>query len=510
MKGASLFDAIAALRREGFTRLPNENLLRLAQHVTHGLSYLHASSFSFGDLKTLNVLLSTPPDLQAGTFPQATQAKLCDFGLSRNLKHLVATDDTRTRPNETQIPARHGPAGTFAYLAPEAFRGLPTDDPDAPKRADIYALGVVLWELATLRRPWPGVRPLQLIGLVARERRRPDWPEDVSYLPKGYVDLVERCWSHDPLDRPTAEEVSRELQTLYCVLPCADEHARSRCSFGRKLPREYISEATQETFSEETITDETVSEDEGSISDDWDIVQVDEEEEFSEEQLRSKGWEWPEDTEQTVTSTVTGDSQRCSTHSRGSMLSDEHVPELEIKKVISYMLPPGWELQQISEEGEQDKYKDTEEVEEDEEERKLLDMAEACEQPPLQKKLSRRDSRRAAYRRRLEETERPGRYSVPLSLKDDEMERELAELATMSNEWEMGLLSMSTAGKCLAPATVSEARVHVKDIVRTYSLPEGLGDSNGDMDQMLRILEAEEVPDINSLGVSMYTRPHFR
>lgn len=223
MSGGSLYDAISKLREASIARLPPCSLLRIAQHITSGLAYLHAFGFSFGDLKSMNILLSEPPDLQQGTFSSTTQAKLCDFGLSRNLRHLMGNKDNSASrgfdPSQTSTPIPNGPAGTFAYLAPEAFSGISTEDADAPKQADIYALAIVLWELATLDRPWSGKQPLQLIRLVRKEAQRPTWPKVLRGLPQGYVQLVEQCWHQDPLQRPTVEQVAEKLQQMIEQLP---------------------------------------------------------------------------------------------------------------------------------------------------------------------------------------------------------------------------------------------------------------------------------------------------
>ncbi|CAN8066199.1 unnamed protein product [Agarophyton chilense] len=216
MRGGSLFHALSDLRHAGVHALSHESLLRIAQHVANGLSYLHASHFSFGDLKSMNVLLSEKPNTSAASFPPDAQAKLCDFGLSRNLNHLSDpnVDNAASHLHHTHSPAQKGPAGTYAYLAPEAFNGLPADDPHAPKAADIYALAIVLWELATLQKPWPGRKPLQLIHLVAKQRMRPPWPKN-HRLPPGYVHLVESCWHHDAQRRPTVDQVCAELHRMY-------------------------------------------------------------------------------------------------------------------------------------------------------------------------------------------------------------------------------------------------------------------------------------------------------
>lgn len=218
MKGGSLFEALSSIRKSTKFHLQPTSMLRIANHITNGLAYLHASSFSFGDLKSMNVLLSEKPNLHNASFSSSVQAKLCDFGLSRNLKHLIKPDQ-RSPVFDTQIPARNGPAGTFAYLAPEAFSGLPVDDAYAPKAADIYALGIVLWELVTLRSPWPGKQPLQLIKLVRKEGRRPPWPSDTSYIPPGYIEIVESCWHQDPAQRPSVDSVAVLLDKILQSLP---------------------------------------------------------------------------------------------------------------------------------------------------------------------------------------------------------------------------------------------------------------------------------------------------
>lgn len=214
MRGGSLFQALRILRRLGVLSLPLPTLLRLATHIANGLAYLHASSFSFGDLKSMNVLLSEPVDVTRKMIRPSTQAKLCDFGLSRNLKRLVPGHD----PPGT---SSKGPVGTYAYLAPESFTNQYTTDPDAAKAADVYALAIVLWELASLQPPWPNRQPLQLVRLVAKERRRPTWPNKMD-LPSNYIKLVQRCWGHEPTQRPTAQIVARELAGMMNELGSTD------------------------------------------------------------------------------------------------------------------------------------------------------------------------------------------------------------------------------------------------------------------------------------------------
>lgn len=310
MKGGSLYDALSLLRKAAVKRLPIDAILRMALDVTNGLAYLHASSFSFGDLKTMNVLLSGPVDLRRATIPPGVKAKLCDFGLSRNLKHLVDSD-APPRPDETVIAARNGPAGTFAYMAPEAFSGLPVDDAEAPKRADIFALGVVLWELGTLRKPWPGKQAFQLLKLVGLDGQRLRWGRELAWLPKRYVSLVEWCWKEDALQRPTVAQVAKVLEDL-------NRDFQSGEFDGLITSREDERNVDGPPGSMADIMNT------GSVSEDADIRQVEEEvlstDEFENFRMRlgvgSRGESTEAGVGDTELSDVTGELQRTGSHSK--------------------------------------------------------------------------------------------------------------------------------------------------------------------------------------------------
>lgn len=205
MKGGSLYHGLQILRRKGFNSLPLAAMLHIAMHISNGLAYLHACAFSFGDLKTMNILLSEPVDVRHGSFTPTTHAKLCDFGLSRNLDRMVRSESVGS--------SGQGPAGTYAYLAPEAFSKMPVGDARAAKAVDVYALGVVLWELATLQTPWQGKQALQLIRLVVNEGRRPEWPARCT-APQRLRDLITMCWHADPSKRPSSQTAADELARM--------------------------------------------------------------------------------------------------------------------------------------------------------------------------------------------------------------------------------------------------------------------------------------------------------
>lgn len=426
------------------------------------------------------------------------RAKLCDFGLSRNLKHLVDPHDVASNPNATQIPAQHGPAGTFAYLAPEAFAGLPTDDPDAPKRADIYALGIVLWELATLQTPWPGLRALQLIRLVGREGRRPEWPENVSHLPQGYVDLVERCWHQDPALRPSAEQVASELEAMYCGFGDTSESGVDLCA--------HMEDGESSDMLTRARDDSLLgTEAELSVDSDGDVVRVDEDEYESERKWSSSVYPDSEFMSRTVTSTITGTNTRSYPSSIETSLSLEEIPDPDraFTKVESMMLPSDFA---INEHGTLQQNATTGATWTAADAAKTQNVV---RQPLPQKKPPGRLSQRAPSQRRPEQIKAQRQYSVPAYLQEDDVERELAELAVSDDKWQQGLLTTSTIGFSDDRAQGPSKNAQGMTIVRTYSVPVGLA-SSGDLDKMIEMLDLDAFPDISNVGVSMDTRPHFR
>lgn len=148
----------------------------LAMDIVRGVFYLHDNRVIHGDLKSKNVLLSR----NFGT------AKLSDVGMSRVLASTFRTGDTQAPP------------GTFAYAAPELLLGQ-----RCTFKADIFSLGVTLWEICTREVPVRG----QLRDIRVPE----ECPQIIS-------DLIESCRQPLPEDRPSAKQVfdvlkAQELRT---------------------------------------------------------------------------------------------------------------------------------------------------------------------------------------------------------------------------------------------------------------------------------------------------------
>ena len=117
--------------------LETRALLRVGAQVAEALAAAHAQGILHGDIKPENVIVQ--PD---------GRVKLLDFGIARQLAAETLTVTQSAAPAWLPDSAV---AGTLAYMTPEQFRGEPTD-----ARSDLFSLGVMLYELAAGKRPFPG------------------------------------------------------------------------------------------------------------------------------------------------------------------------------------------------------------------------------------------------------------------------------------------------------------------------------------------------------------------
>jgi tRNA A-37 threonylcarbamoyl transferase component Bud32 len=163
-------------------RLPPTEALRITHEVCAGLHAAHRLGIVHRDVKPGNVLFA--PD---------GRAKVSDFGLAR-------LDDLIGLTTNSMV------LGTPDYLAPEAFEGRPVD-----LRADVYAVGVMLYRMLTGSLPVAG--PTLREMLAAKLSREPAPPSSLaSEVPAGLDRVVLRCMSRSPDERyATCEELARAL-----------------------------------------------------------------------------------------------------------------------------------------------------------------------------------------------------------------------------------------------------------------------------------------------------------
>ncbi|XP_018485426.1 serine/threonine-protein kinase STY8 [Raphanus sativus] len=156
-----------------------QTLLKVALDVAKGMCYLHQNNIIHRDLKTANLLMD-----------EHGLVKVADFGVARvQIESGVMTAET----------------GTYRWMAPEVIEHKPYSH-----KADVFSYAIVLWELLTGDIPYAYLTPLQAAVGVVQKGLRPKIPKTHPKV-KG---LLERCWQHDPKERPDFEEIIEMLQQI--------------------------------------------------------------------------------------------------------------------------------------------------------------------------------------------------------------------------------------------------------------------------------------------------------
>ena len=172
--------------------LPPESIVRYGVQVAQAVEYAHRHGIIHRDLKSTNVMISSEGHV-----------KVLDFGLASRIPAAEMETVTRMRAAATN----EGPlAGTLAYLAPELLRGSPAD-----KRSDVWALGVLLYEVAAGRLPFQGATPFELTAAILNDTR----PPLPATLPMPLQSVIGKCLVHDPAQRyRDAGELRVALETV--------------------------------------------------------------------------------------------------------------------------------------------------------------------------------------------------------------------------------------------------------------------------------------------------------
>ncbi len=183
-----------------------EDILSIAQQVCAALEHAHAHSVIHRDLKPENVLLA--PD---------GSAKLTDFGLARTVASRLTVEGTIL--------------GTAFYLAPEQALGQEIDN-----RTDLYALGVMLYELTAGQLPFTSG---DLLTVISQHLHAPVVPPSTHNraIPPALDALIVRLLSKQPEDRPaSAAEVRRALELVVTISVVPSEPSAAKPDLPDRFP----------------------------------------------------------------------------------------------------------------------------------------------------------------------------------------------------------------------------------------------------------------------------------
>jgi TolB-like protein/Tfp pilus assembly protein PilF len=169
--------------------LSEEEVLQYGQQIALALEHAHGYGVVHRDLKPGNVIIRSDGQL-----------KVVDFGLAK----LVTIDESAATESLSGV---HGLAGTLPYMSPEQLWGRPPDF-----RSDIYSAGVVLYEMATGKRPFQGKVPTAISEAILHTD--PPAPRQLSpAISPGLESIILKCLEKEPAARyQTARELSADLR----------------------------------------------------------------------------------------------------------------------------------------------------------------------------------------------------------------------------------------------------------------------------------------------------------
>ena len=176
--------SLAVFLRKNGKNLDLKQKLQIITGIAQGLNYLHTKHVVHRDIKSLNILIFS------GLVP-----KIIDFGFA----HYFVFGQKELTPEELRV-------GSTYWVAPEIFKG----DKVEPYACDVYAFGIVMWEIMSCIMPYADISPGQIQSHVIRGGR-PSIPEST---PPNLAEIIKRCWAGEPQKRPSMSEIARVVTRI--------------------------------------------------------------------------------------------------------------------------------------------------------------------------------------------------------------------------------------------------------------------------------------------------------
>ena len=178
--------------------LPPEQTVRVAAQVADALAKAHKMGFTHRDLKPANIMLTK------------TGAKLMDFGLAKASGSAPLSDGlTEMTAEQAKLTAEGTIVGTFQYMAPEQLEGKEADG-----RTDIFALGEVIYEMATGEPAFAGKSRASVIAAILSSEPQPMTALH-AMTPPALERVVKKCLAKDPDERwQSASDLAAELHWI--------------------------------------------------------------------------------------------------------------------------------------------------------------------------------------------------------------------------------------------------------------------------------------------------------
>jgi eukaryotic-like serine/threonine-protein kinase len=200
--------------------LPTDQMLQYAVQITDALDTAHKHGVIHRDLKPGNIMLTK------------TGAKLLDFGLAKVRAAEAAAGVTALPTQTTPLTGEGTILGTMQYMAPEQLEGK-----EADVRTDIFALGAVIYEMATGRKAFEGKSQASLISAIM-SADPPPISTLQSIIPRALDHVVRTCLAKEPDARwQTAHDVLVELKW---IAEAGSEAGATKPEIARRKSRELL------------------------------------------------------------------------------------------------------------------------------------------------------------------------------------------------------------------------------------------------------------------------------
>ncbi len=190
--------------------VPIRKLLDIAVQMAEGMACAHAARITHRDLKPANIMITGPESGQPG------RVKILDFGLAK--QGSIATSEKTVTIHQTE-PGMI--LGTVNYMSPEQARGK-----DVDYRSDQFSIGIILYEMASGKKPFAKPETVQTMSAILTEEP----PPIETNIPAPLRWAIERCLAKDPGDRyDSTRDLFQELRSLR-------DHLSEASSTQRALP----------------------------------------------------------------------------------------------------------------------------------------------------------------------------------------------------------------------------------------------------------------------------------
>ena len=205
--------------------LPLERLVNIVSQACAGLGHAHDAGVVHRDMKPANVVIVKRKDDEGR---ESELVKVCDFGIAHWVPEQTKRPESMNDEDQTlvRLPDSKTVVGTPAYMAPEQIRNEPVD-----ARTDVYAVGILLYELATGILPFMSHRPMEVLMMHVTERPKP--PSKRHPVDPQLERIILKTLEKHPDQRyPNIRALRGELRELV-----DDDHGAGSGQYRRVSPR---------------------------------------------------------------------------------------------------------------------------------------------------------------------------------------------------------------------------------------------------------------------------------